>query len=216
MIDAFSHKISPHIRILLQSKYNKKLNIAKNQSNENIELKTEILNDDKIPILYYELNELNEDEKNFCEFKEFKCENGAYFQGSIYNKDNSSLNSSSSYESKNNNEKKEELNGKDKKNRKIINKSQSLKQNYRKHGLGREYYIKLINNKDVRYKYLGYYKKNKYHGFGILIKENEDCYFVEFRNGQKNGFGYFYTKSSYFFYMGIRRCMHFPHQHPTK
>ena len=195
----FNKEINPSNRIMSLDR-----NITKNQSNENIELKIEILNDDKIPILYYELNELNEDEKNFCEFKEFKCENGAYFQGSIYNKDNSSLNSSSSYESKNNNEKKEELNGKDEKNRKIINKSQSLKQNYRKHGLGREYYIKLINNKDIRYKYLGYYKKNKYHGFGILIKENEDCYFGEFRNGQKNGFGYFYTKK--FIYKGFFYC----------
>ena len=45
----FNKEINPSNRIGLNR------NIAKNQSNENIELKTEILNDDKIPILYYEL-----------------------------------------------------------------------------------------------------------------------------------------------------------------
>ena len=63
-----------------------------------------------------------------------------------------------------------------------------------KHGLGKEYHLKIKNSEDIRYKYLGYYKNNKFHGYGILVKENEELYYGEFREGLKNGFGYLQTK----------------------
>ena len=56
--------------------------------------KIELLNDEKIPNLYYELTELNNAEKKICVIKEYKDENGSYYQGSIYNKNNNSIDSS--------------------------------------------------------------------------------------------------------------------------
>ena len=185
--------------------------------------KIEILNDDKIPVLHYELNELNNDEKNFCIIKEFKDENNTYYQGAILNKDDSdssdsfsrsksiisisvddnknSNNNGISDESKNKSNKSNKSNSnntntKNNTNNKTMNvkKSNSIKEQFKKHGLGREYHIKLQNKDDIRYKYIGYYKNNKYHCYGILIKENEECYYGEFRDGKKNGFGILYTK----------------------
>lgn len=159
--------------------------------------KIELLNDEKIPNLYYELNELNNDEKNFCIIKEYSDENGSYYQGAIYNKEYTDLDSISSNSKSNNISSSNDNKNSDSKNdntfNKIHDKSFSSKESTKKHGLGREYHLNTDNN-GIRYKYLGYYKNNKFHGFGILIKENQECYYGEFRDGLKNGFGYLYTK----------------------
>ena len=215
-------------------------NIEKNE-------KIEILNDDKIPILYYELNELNNDEKNNGIIKEYKDENDSYYQGAVLIKEtseesnsysksskrsssNSNSNSKSNDNSKsshsnsnsnsndnsksnnnsiskddikNNSHNNDESKSKDnndsliKINNNIKNSINSIKDKIKKHGLGREYHIKLINKKDkkdIRYKYIGYYKNNKFHCYGILMKENDECYYGEFRDGKKNGFGILFTK----------------------
>lgn len=212
-------------------------NIEKNE-------KIEILNDDKIPILYYELNELNNDEKNNGIIKEYKDENESYYQGAVliretseesnsYSKSSKSSNSNSNSKSndnskssnsnsksndnsksninnsmskddiKNNSHNNDESKSKDnndsliKINNNIKNSINSIKDKIKKHGLGREYHIKLINKKDkkdIRYKYIGYYKNNKFHCYGILMKENDECYYGEFRDGKKNGFGILFTK----------------------
>jgi len=218
--------------------FNKEINLKPNiaLSEDNLkekpkEMKIDILNDDKIPELFYELNELNNDEKNFCVIKSIKDESSSYYQGSIYYKDiNSSdtfssnfikkpnenkSNENKSYDSKindnknienkslenNSNENKSSENKKNKTNSNKIDKNDSIKDNNKKHGLGREYHLKIKNNDDIRYKYLGYYKNNKFHGYGILIKENDELYYGEFRDGLKNGFGYLYTK--YYNYKGF-------------
>lgn len=55
-----------------------------------------------------------------------------------------------------------------------------------KYGLG---ILVSINSKKVRYKYLGYFKNDKFHGYGILIKEDGYIYQGEFRNGKPSGYG---------------------------
>ena len=70
-------------------------------------------------------------------------------------------------------------------------------ENNMKYGLGKEYFMD--NSADnLKYKYCGYYKNNKYHGIGILIKEDGECYYGEFRDGAKNGYGYLINKDSYY------------------
>jgi hypothetical protein len=41
----------------------------------------------------------------------------------------------------------------------------------------------------VRYKYMGYFKTNKFHGYGVLIREDGCNYQGEFREGKQCGFG---------------------------
>ena len=152
---------------------NKYTNHIEEKSND---MKIEILNDEKIPKLFYVLNELNNDEKNFCAIKELKDENGSYYQGKVTTNEMEieKFNNSKSMSFSNN---------------------KSINNNMNKHGLGREYHIELQSSDDIRYKYLGYYKNNKFHGYGILIKENGECYYGEFRDGEKNGFGMLYSKT---------------------
>ena len=75
----------------------------------------------------------------------------------------------------------------------------SYKENLnQKCGLGKEYYIEHLGIKGeklLKFKYCGYFKSNNYHGIGMLIKENGECYYGEFRNGIKFGYGYLYTNS---------------------
>ena len=280
------------------------------------DIKIEILNDDKIPALYYELNELGNDEKSYCIIKAIIDENLSYYQGAIYNKEYNNLetftsNCTKSFnDNKNSNENKisdnKNTDNKNSDNKKDYNKSSDNKKddnkssdnkkddnnnngeknnennnnenksndnksngkrsngkrsngkksndnrsnnsnnksnedksndnknsdnknnenksndnksnikktyttsqkNYtntskdnKKHGLGREYHLKIRNSEDIRYKYLGYYKNNKFHGYGILVKENEELYYGEFREGLKNGFGFLQTKK--FIYKGF-------------
>ena len=192
--------------------------------------KIEIINDDKIPILHYELNELTNDEKNFGMIKEFKDENNSFYQGAILNKDDSedsdsfsksiiSISNDDNKNSNNNESNKNSNNNDDNKNsnnncisdeskcKSNSNKSKnntnknmsgknsnSIKEQFKKNGLGREYHINLNGKDDIRYKYIGYFKNNKFHCYGILIKENQECYYGEFREGKKNGFGFLFTK----------------------
>ena len=202
-IESIIDNLKEEVILPIENKINQKF---KNPSNMNIlqdeliDSKVELLNNEKIPNLYYELTELKNDEKNFCIIKEYKDENGSYYQGSIYNKNNTSIDSSNSNHSKNiinsNNEniisdcEKEHIIAN---NNKLSEKRNLSQEFYKKHGLGKEYHINISNNKDIRYKYIGYYKNNKFHGFGILVKENDECYFGEFRDGLKNGFGLLHT-----------------------
>ena len=65
-----------------------------------------------------------------------------------------------------------------------------------KWGLGKEYFIEHLGikgEKEIKFKYCGYFKFNEYHGIGMLIKENGECYYGEFRNGIKHGYGYLIT-----------------------
>jgi hypothetical protein len=41
----------------------------------------------------------------------------------------------------------------------------------------------------VRYKYMGYFKNNKFHGYGVIIREDGYTYQGEFRDGKQSGFG---------------------------
>ena len=107
---------------------------------------------------YFEeiIEQLEEEEKNYCSVKTFQDNRKVYYQGSY----------------------KENLN--------------------QKCGLGKEYYIEHLGIKGeklLKFKYCGYFKSNNYHGIGMLIKENGECYYGEFRNGIKFGYGYLYTNS---------------------
>lgn len=74
-----------------------------------------------------------------------------------------------------------------------------------KWGLGKEYYIeqddKAKKESKVKYRYCGYYQNSAFHGVGLLVKENGECYFGEFREGHKHGLGFLYTPS--FSYKGF-------------
>ena len=56
-----------------------------------------------------------------------------------------------------------------------------------KYGFGLQYMMN--KNKGTCYKYKGYFYRNKFHGCGILQKEDGYCYFGEFREGQQTGYG---------------------------
>jgi hypothetical protein len=66
-----------------------------------------------------------------------------------------------------------------------------------KYGLGVEYNFENNN----RYKYFGYFKDNRFHGLGILLKEHNYSYYGEFRNGKFAGFGF--EKGKTFSYQGF-------------
>lgn len=78
-----------------------------------------------------------------------------------------------------------------------------------KWGLGKEYYVEIQkrytkDNKeieDLRYKHCGYFKNGIYHGLGMHIKENGECYYGEYRNGLRHGFGILYASD--FSYKGF-------------
>jgi hypothetical protein len=63
-----------------------------------------------------------------------------------------------------------------------VNKKQGVK-----FGIGIQYMIDI--NKGLRYKYLGYFKNDKFHGYGIFSREDNYHYQGEFRNGTKCGYG---------------------------
>ena len=145
----------------------------------------EKLNENNDPYFMKLLEQLEEDEKKICSVKSFKDKNKVNYQGSV--KDNTDT----------------------------------------KHGLGKEYFIDNVNikknnsnmklttnietnnlvqnnnEKELKYKYCGYFDNNEYHCLGMLIKENEECYYGEFRKGLKHGYG-FYTTNTFnyngFFY----------------
>jgi hypothetical protein len=138
----------------------------------------EKLNDNNDPYFMKLIEQLEEDEKKKCSVKSFKDNNKVNYQGSV--KDNTDI----------------------------------------KHGLGKEYFIENVkknnnmkitdnietdnknnntlqnnNEKQLKYKYCGYFQNNEYHCLGMLIKENEECYYGEFRNGLKHGYGYYSSNS---------------------
>jgi hypothetical protein len=65
---------------------------------------------------------------------------------------------------------------------------------YDKQGLGIE--LLFDRSKGLRYKYLGYFYKNHFHGYGIIAYENGLFYKGEFRMGQRTGYGIEISKSS--------------------
>jgi hypothetical protein len=58
---------------------------------------------------------------------------------------------------------------------------------YDKQGLGIE--LLFDKSKGLRYKYLGYFYKNLFHGYGIIAYENGLFYKGEFRMGKRTGYG---------------------------
>ena len=80
----------------------------------------------------------------------------------------------------------------------------SLKNNsFIKWGLGKEYFIELNGIQSERFKYCGYFKKGQYHGLGMYVQENNVCYYGEYRNGCKCGYGiletFEYTYTGFFY-----------------
>jgi hypothetical protein len=65
---------------------------------------------------------------------------------------------------------------------------------YDKQGLGIE--LLFDKSKGLRYKYLGYFYKNHFHGYGIIAYENGLFYKGEFRMGQRTGYGVEITNTS--------------------
>ena len=62
-------------------------------------------------------------------------------------------------------------------------------------GLGFSYIINA--EKGRRFKYLGYFNENLYHGLGIYLRDDGYSYQGEFRKGKRTGFGYECISSKY-------------------
>jgi hypothetical protein len=63
-----------------------------------------------------------------------------------------------------------------------------------KQGIGIQYMID--KEKGMRYKYLGYFKNDLFHGYGLLCKEDGYRYEGEFRYGVKCGIGFEFSEKS--------------------
>ena len=72
-----------------------------------------------------------------------------------------------------------------------------------KWGLGKEYFVEPKLATLDRFKHCGYFKKGLYHGLGMHIQENNECYYGEYRDGYRHGFGIldtsFYTYKGFFY-----------------
>lgn len=66
-----------------------------------------------------------------------------------------------------------------------------------KEGLGIEYM--LDKSKGTVYKYCGYYSNNTFNGIGMLSNALNEAYYGEFRNGSKNGYGYYFSETKDYF-----------------
>ena len=66
-----------------------------------------------------------------------------------------------------------------------------------KEGLGVEYM--LDKSKGTIYKYCGYFSNNAFNGIGMLSNAYNEAYYGEFRNGSKNGYGYYFSDTKDYF-----------------
>lgn len=75
-----------------------------------------------------------------------------------------------------------------------------------KYGLGFVYMTDLAKS-PKRYKYIGYFKDDLYHGLGIMVREGGYYYKGEFREGKYNGYGVEHSRESFsyegFFLNGV-------------
>jgi hypothetical protein len=73
-----------------------------------------------------------------------------------------------------------------------------------KSGFGVQYSVNWVNG--IRYKYMGYFKDNRFHGYGVMVREDGIIYQGEYREGKQSGIGvHIYNDKVYqgFFWDGI-------------